>query len=190
MWWFSGRWLREKIENDKDYQGAVKFAQTYEPDGKTNYLWVNAHSVAEYNRLERLSEHLDSKAHNLIGYLGAGTGLIAFVFTYIGSNQSTWGAFHVFPVLGLMILAIICAAGARAPESLPIPLSTVDAFEYADAYDDMVAQASFAAMTNAATIGLKIACEEKGRLILWSFRFFVFAAIWLAGIPIVRFFYC
>ena len=176
---FSGKSIRKKVTSKAEYRDAIVFAQTYNPREGVDYEWVICHAVEEYARLEKISEVLDTKAHSLIGYMGAGSGLIAFVFTYVTEANNLMSAMHVFPALVAMLAGIVYAAKARSPEAVPGPLHTRDAFEYADGLST-IARVSFAAMTGAAAIGMKLANEEKARLIRAAFRSFVFAAAWLA----------
>lgn len=182
--WFSGTEIRNKVENNKTYQEAIKFAQTYEPKADRNYDWVIAHSIEEYKGLEHAVEALDSKADGLLKYLGAGTVIVTLAIS--SSNFGTWAsAWQMVPCVTFLGLAVFFAARARAPEKTPTPLHTNKAFGFADTYEPAEAKASFAAMTGAASIGLTLVISEKAKLIRKAYWWFVLAITWAIAVSAI-----
>jgi len=176
---FTGEWIRARVESDPIYRRAVEYAQMYHPDLSKDYSWVHASSLEEYKRLEARVDKLDEKADGLIRYLGAGSGLIALISTYTTVDWFTF-SIQIIPALILFFLALVFSGVARKPEKLPIPPHTRTAFEYADAYEKEEAKASFAAMVGAASIGLALASTYKGALIRRAFFCFILGIMWMA----------
>lgn len=183
--WFSGEGIAKKVVGDKSYIEALSFARNYKPKPETDYGWVMDYADSEYKRLEDTLNFLDSKADSLIRYMGAGSGIIALVFTYVLSVNTWWSAVQVLPTLIMFFISMAYAGRARAPEKMPTPLHTAGAIKYAHAYPASVARASFAAMTGTAAIGLNIAITEKARLVRWAFRWFIYGVFWLVLIAII-----
>ena len=108
--------------------------------------------------------------------------LSAYDFTSLTIGVSK---LHILPAVILMLSGIVCAAWATLPQARSLPMATADAFKYADGIPDvMIARTSCAAMTYAASVGGRLVNEEKGRLIWWAFRFFIFALLWLVVVPL------
>ena len=182
----SGEKLVSKIQSDKEYRAALRFAQTFNPRPGTDYEWVIAHADTEYKRLESIGKELDTKADSFIRYLASVVSALSLLLAsdFAGLNDN--GEIFIFPAMILMIVAIVCAALARFPEMQPLPMATTDAFKYADGFKPaMVARACSAAMTNVASVGLRLTNERKARRIRWAFSFLIFALVWLVAAPLV-----
>jgi hypothetical protein len=174
------------IQSNSEYVDAVQFAQKYNPKAGTKYDWVARHVTEEYKRLEDIAAGLDEKADSLVRYLGVLVSAMSVAFTYGITQKTAESLFEVIPALVVMLAAIACAMKARMPELSALPLVSRKAFEYADYFlDSAVAEASSAAMTVAASVWLRLANEQKGRLVRWAFRLFLAAVCWLVVAPII-----
>ena len=182
----SGLKIVSKIESDEEYLAAVRFAETFTPNPEKDYEWVIAHSDLEYKRLESIGKDLDTKADSFIRYLG----LVASALSLLaGSNLTSLNIggskLHILPAVILMIVGIVFALSARLPEIQPLPMATTHALEYANWFSSaMIARTCCAAMTNAASVGLRLANQEKAGRIRWAFWFLIFALAWLVVAPL------
>ena len=176
-----------KIKSNEEYLAAVRFAQTFKPNPEKDYGWVIAYADAEYKRLESIGKGLDTKADSFIRYSGLVVSALSLLSTYDFTSLNISGAtLHISPVVILMLFGIVCAAKSRLPEMQPLPMATTDALKYADGYASaMIAQTCCAAMTNAASVGLRLANEERGKLIRWAFGLFIVALAWLVAVPLI-----
>ncbi|MBI3404738.1 MAG: hypothetical protein HY046_04705 [Acidobacteria bacterium] len=182
--WFSGSEIRTRVEADGRFQEAMKFAREYEPRSDVTYDWVVAHSSEEYKRYVALVDGLDSKADGLLKYLGAGTASFTLAISIpAGGLLDAW---RFYPGLVFLVLSLFFAARARSPEKMPQPLTTTSAFKYADSYEKDIAQASFSAMTGAASVGLLVAAGEKGALVRKAYWWFVAAVSWIVFVSFLK----
>ena len=181
-----GRKVVSKIKSNKKYLAAVEFAQTSGPIPGKDYEWVIAHADAEYKRLESIGKELDTKANSFIRYSGLVVSALSLLSAYDFTSLTIGvSKLHILPAVILMLSGIVCAARATLPQTGSLPMATADAFKYADGIPDvMIARTSCAAMTYAASVGVRLVNEEKGRLIWWAFRFFIFALLWLVVVPL------
>ena len=178
--WFSGAWIREKVEKQKEYLDAQRFAESYAPRAGNDYGWVLNHALEEYEMVSARVDTLDTKAASLIGYLGAGSGLISLALVYgLGSKEVAvlWAS---LPTLLLFLDAILSVIVTRAPAKMPSLPHAKDAFECQDT-NGGGAEAKFAARIWLSTVALSLAAREKGRLVRCAFWFFGAAIIWLVG---------
>jgi hypothetical protein len=177
--WFSGEEIAKKVVVNDLYLESLQFARHYEPKAGTDYSWVMEYANSEYKRLEEILNSMESKADQLIKYMGTGSGIVALVFTYSLSTKHWMSTLQILPTLVMFFVSTIFASRARSPERVPSPPHTSDAIRYAHAYQENVARASFAAMIGTASIGLQIAIAEKSRLVRLGFRWFLYGVLWL-----------
>jgi hypothetical protein len=183
--WFSEENIERKVRGDGLYISSLEFAKNYQPKADTDYRWVMEYANSEYKRYEAILNGIDSKADSLIRYMGAGSGVIALVFTYALAAKGWLSALQVLPTLAMFFTSMVFASKARTPEKMTAPPNTEAAIKYAHAYATNSATASFAAMTGTASIGLKIAIREKARLVRLAFHWFLCGVSWLVLIAIV-----
>ena len=181
-----GRKAVSKIESDEEYESALQFAQGFEPKSETDYGWVIAYADAEYKRLESIGKDLDTKADGFIRYSVLVVSALSLLSAYDFTSLDIGGAkLHVLPAVILMLAGIVSAAKAKLPEMQTLPMATKGAFEYANAYAPaMIARTRCAAMTSAASVGLRLVNEKKGKLIRLAFWIFLGGLSWLAAFPL------
>jgi hypothetical protein len=174
----SGEWIRERVRASADYKSAVDFSHEYQPKVEKDYAWVLAHALKEYERTSARVDGLDAKADALIGYLGAGSGIISLAMAY-GFGSHTTSIFWVsVPSLALLLAAMLCALSCRAPAKLPALPVTKDALEEADKLSSG-AEGKFAAMIYMSSAALSLAAREKAKIVRISFWLFGSAVAWL-----------
>jgi hypothetical protein len=171
---FQPKWMRRIIERSETFQEAEMFGRNYEPKKNVDYSWVERHSADEFRFFESRVDTIEAKADSLVKYLGAGSGIIAL----LTAKAPTW---QVVPSLLLLLLALFVAIRALQPAELPSLPKTKTAFAFADKYDSKDATASFAAKTAAATVGMEIAANTKGKCVRVAFWLFLGALAWLVG---------
>ena len=181
-----GRKAVSKNELNEKYQSALQFAQNFEPKPETDYGWVIAYADAEYRRLESIGKELDTKADGFIRYSVLVVSALSLLSAYDSTSLNIeFAKLHVFPAVILMIVGIVYAARAKLPEMQTLPMATEDTFAYAEAYAPvMIARARCAAMTSAASVGLCLVNEKKGKRIRWAFWIFLVGLFWLISFPL------
>ena len=179
----SGLWIQEKVRKSKQYKEAVQFANSYEPKKGKDYGWVLKHAVKDFECSDDRLNLLDEKADSLIGYLGAGSSLIALALGYGASTTTKIVVAATLPALPFLLAATIYAILARSPGALPALPTAYDAIKCNDAYEGE-AEARFAAMVSASSAASMIATKEKARLVRRSFILFGLAVFVLVGVVI------
>jgi len=181
MWkWFSGKSMREKIEQDPSYIEFLKNAEKFSPVQGVKYGWVEKHSVEEFERLTGFVKSLDQKAEWLIRFFGGGAGLLSLVFAYFlnqrQGDMNDWSlVIHIAPVLILVVFALSIAIRVKSPDLWSDPPNTHKAIVYAEHYSEI----EFAVMRGVASQGLKVALEYKGRLLRYAYVCIVVSIVWL-----------
>ena len=168
---------------DADYIAAQEKAHSFEPIDGVDYQWVFEYAKQSYDHTYGVSGHLDDKADSIIKYLGAFSGLSAFLAAYIATSTTWEVALSVIPAFCLSISAIVIAARARRVLDQAAPPSIEAAMDYAEAYEEK-ASATFVPQIWAATVAMEAICNTKGRLIDRATNIFLWAAIALA-LPLV-----
>jgi len=179
MEWFRGKGMRGKIESNPEFQEAERFGKEYNPKGEVDYSWVQRHSEEEFRQAESRVGGIEAKADSLIKYLGAGSGFIALAFM----KAPPW---QIIPALALFLAALVSVIRALSPQEHPFLPRTRTALDFADAYRNQEAIASFAAKLAAASVGMEIAAVSKARRVRVGFWLFLLALAWLMGYAAVR----
>lgn len=174
-----GGWIQEKVERNPSYNSAVKFSDEYQPSADSDYKWVLDYAVREYEMASLRLESLDGKADTLIGYLGAGAGLVSIGIAYSTGQHKSSVLVAAIPALLLLLFAILLALVARLPSKFPSPPHAKDALEYANKEKTQQAVGKFAACVWTSTRSLSLSAREKARLVRWAYRSFGAGITWL-----------
>jgi hypothetical protein len=176
---FNGEWIHGRVEKDPSYDLAAKFSDGYEPKAGRDYKWVLDYSIKEYEQASLRVESLDSKADTLIGYLGAGSGLVSIGLAYGLGNGRVRVLIAAVPVLLLLLGAILLALMARVPSKFPTLPYAKYALEQMETGTDQRAIGKLAAYVWTSTRSIALSTREKARLIRWAYGCFWLGIAWI-----------
>jgi hypothetical protein len=181
---FTGDWILERVKKDKSYDLAATFSDKFEPKADRDYKWVLDYSIKEYELASLRVDSLEGKADTLIGYLGAGSGLISIGLAYGLGKGNSRVLIAAVPALLLLLFAILLALVARIPSKLPTLPQSRTALEI-EADSDRVAVGKFAASVWTSTRSIALAAREKSRLVRWAYWCFGFGITWIVLCSVV-----
>jgi hypothetical protein len=174
-----GVWIQDKVEKDPSYDLAVKFSDTYQPSSTKDYKWVLDYSIKEYEMASLRVESLDGKADTLIGYLGAGSGLISFGLAYGLGEHNVHVLIAAIPALFLILAAVLLALVARIPARFPALPYAEAALRQVESEDGQRAIGKFAANVWVSTKSIALSAREKARFVRWAYWCFGLGITWI-----------
>jgi len=180
----SGDWMREKVRSSEAYRSAVDFCHDYKPTPSTDYAWVLDHAAKEFEQTSARVAGLDAKAESLIGYLGAGSGIISVALAFGLEPHPKLALWIGAPPLLMLLVAVLLALSSRTPALMPALPHTRDALMELDAAP-LVAKGKLAAYIWMSSQGLSLTAREKARLIRTAFALFAAAVSWLVVASII-----
>jgi len=175
---WDGTWIQERVENNPSYRSAVKFSDDYEPKADRDYKWALDYSIKEYEQASLRVETLDSKADTLIGYLGAGSGLVSIGLAYGLGQGKAKVLIAAIPALLLLLVAIVLALVARIPSKFPSLPYAKDALEM-KTDTDQGAIGKFAAAVWVSSRSISLSAREKARLVRMAYWCFGLGITWI-----------
>jgi hypothetical protein len=153
----------------EDYLKAVAESKEMEPGEDKGYDWVADYAKDLVTRREKIASILDDKADAIIKYMGGGAGL--FALGAIAGIQQGQGLLILWslPALACALVSVFLATLARKPLDMPGLPKVIDAFHYANAYEEKEAKVKFlvgkAHATNAAWLAV---CRAKAKRVEWA----------------------
>ncbi len=184
-------WLRKWlsiaafVEQSEEYQKAWDFAQRFNPRPDTDYEWICDYAADEYLRFSQALKDIETKADDLIKYLGAGSGFVS-LFTLYAKDERLRELWAVLPTLFFLLASLGCAILARAPQRHPYPPLTRNAVTYVEYFKES-AKVRFFVKYAAAAVALKAATQFKAAAVRWSFRLLMFAVAYLIAAVMLGF---
>jgi hypothetical protein len=175
---FDGSWIQERVEKNPSYGSAVKFSDEYEPKAGRDYKWALDYSIKEYEQASSRTESLDAKADTLIGYLGAGSGLVSIGLAYGLGQGKPKVLVAAVPALLVLLAAVVLALIARIPSRFPSLPHAKDALQM-EAYEEQRAVGKFAAAVWTSTRSIALSAREKARLVRWAYWCFGLGILWV-----------
>jgi len=164
-----------------DYNKAIDFANSFNPQSDCAYGWVYEHSLSLYNQTSESINDLDKKADNMIKYLVPGSGLLGLFVSYIALSRGNF-MIGLYAFIGIIFVigALIYAVSALMPSDYALLPSVKSALNKADNYPQTEqAKAKFASIIAIAISGQLSAIEYKYKKVDISYILFIYSIIWL-----------
>ena len=184
--WFTGKAYRTLFEQSEALRKAKDAYRSFEPVANVDYGWVLDAATARYRAIEDHRVQLDNKADSLIGYLGAGQGILALTLTYTVATGDAGGAmiWVIGPTLFVELLAMIWAAVVRAPATVPGAPAAGRALESIDKRPDEP-RGKFAMRVEVACAAMLVVNDKKGQLLRRAYGLFLVGIAWFVLVSIV-----
>jgi hypothetical protein len=142
-----------------------------------NYDWVWDYAKEQWGYRVGSFESLETKADDIIKYLGGGTGLFAIGVLAKVDSSTVWIALATLPAVMLALFSLYYAVKAKRPDFAPSLPGIDNAKEYADGSKE--AKVAFLGQWHAACTDMKLVCRWKAGLVEKSIRFFWLAVTFL-----------
>lgn len=172
-------------ERGRTLAEADAFCENIEPDEGKDYGWVWDYAKDTFAWSRADYRDLETKASEIIKYLGGGTGLFTLGVLASVNHNNRWVVLCVIPSYLAALTSIFFAVRVRLPMRVLFPPTVEGAYRYADHYGGpSMSRATFLGQWHRACVGIDLAVSEKARLVrraTWAF----FAAIAGLAIPLV-----
>ncbi len=182
--WLTGAAIQNAVLDLPECAEARSFANSFAPQAGTDYGWILEQAVKEYEIVDTRMRELDGKVDSLIGYLGAGEGILALASAYIVADQGGWFLIVSVPALALFLMAMILAVIARAPTVAPVFPSTRYAFACI-ARKSVSPSGQFAAYISATSRIALLFIRKKSRIVRISYWSFAAGIVWFVVSAII-----
>jgi hypothetical protein len=182
--WTSPDGLDRQFRTTEAYDEANKFKLNIEPKPGADYEWVWEYAKFQFERADAIYKDLDNRAHDIIKYLGGGTGLLTFGALANVDHRNVWVVVSAIPAFLCAIVSIALAARARQPNPTWEPPPIDSAFRFAGEYKEGEAKPHFLGQWHLTCELMYLAVQAKSKRIAYATMFYVLAIVLLA-IPIV-----
>jgi hypothetical protein len=181
----------EDIESDDRYIQAKEFSLAFEPVEGRSYKWVYEYSIKMLNNARETLRALDTKAENMVRYVGSGSGILGIGFAWFASKGThtdllIWALVSIGILL--IIWAILSALQSITPTEQTLGASVIDAIKIVDHYGDEEKSLGYYATGLAKSIVMiRIVAEKKASYLRRSHSLFSLGLLFIVLSVVVSF---